>query len=277
MKRLVLLAVIPFAALAATPLFEPVASNTDTVKGWARRHVTYDEITGEFSDTNFPTRAQAVTAKAVAESVPAILQDSIDLLNAELEPVGEALDEHLARPVCMLVAAASPDNAVDRQNLTLVSLSNEITRTESGVHVEAWLFGNTVLTSKPVMKGRVLTNLGASEAWFPATWTDGYGTNGVTVVRDGEDFETYRIEFDIPGEVSTNLTVYLNPWVGIGTPTAPFDYGNRQRRVNGVMCATTNDLSFLGRFYTTNGTEIAEFTPYADRGKFRFAAKEDNE
>ena len=43
------------------------------------------------------------------------------------------------------------------------------------------------------------------------------------------------------------------------------------------MCCTTNDLSFLGTFYTTNGVELTDFTPYADRGLIRFTEKEDEE
>lgn len=254
-----------------------ITSNTAVVKGWVREHLTYDPETECFSREEFPTAAEAEGARIVAESIPGLLDDSTTSLTNALFPLRQRLDEFKERPVVMLAAAANPENAVDRQNLTMVVVSNEVLRAGSNVTVRAWVFGNSVLASDPVVKMRIATDVGRTVSWQPCTWSH-YGdvSHKVDVDLDGDTYESYLLTATVP-DVPTNLPVRIRPWIKIGDPEKGFDYGNRQLRINGVMCCTTNDLSFLGRFYTTNNVELTDFVPYADRGELRFAEKEGEE
>ena len=254
-----------------------VTSNTATVKGWYREHLTFDPAAGRFSRQEFPSSAEAEGARLVAESLPRLLDDSLEALATNLAPVMARLEEQRSRPVVMLASAVEPENAVDRRNLTMVAISNSIERVGTDVTVNAWVYGNDVLASPPIMKARMATDLGRTLTWKDCIWSQ-YGDPSakVELVYDGETYETYGLSFTL-SDVPTNLPVRLRPWVKIGDPARGFDFGNRQLRVNNVLCCTTNDLSFLGTFYTTNNVEITDLVPYADRGEFRFAEPEEDE
>lgn len=254
-----------------------ITSNTAVVKGWVREHLTFDTSAQEFSREEFPSAAEAEGARLVAESLPGILDAATTSLTNAIAPLMARLDGQRARPVVMLAAAANPDNAVDRRNLTMVAVSNEIARVGSNVTVRAWVYGNSVLASDPVVKLRVATDLGRTVAWTDCAWTH-YGDQNYAVdaAVDGETYETYLLTATIPG-VPPDMPVRMRPWVKVGDPAKGFDYGNRQLRVNGVTCCTTNSLAFLGRFYTTNNVEITDLVPYADRGELRFAEAEEEE
>jgi len=254
-----------------------ITSNTAVVKGWTREHLTFDPSAERFSRAEFPSAAEAEGARLVAESMPQLLDDATVAMTSNLVPLVERLDEQRARPVVLLAAAANPENAVDRRNLTMVVVSNEISRVGSNLVVSAWIHGNSVLASAPVVKMRVATDIGKTVSWHPCAWTR-YGDQSaaVDVVVDGEEYETYRLSVTIP-DVPTNMPVRLRPWLKIGSPSERFDFGNRQLRVNGQLCCTTNDLSFLGIFSTTNGVPLDGFIPYADRGELRFAEADNEE
>lgn len=253
-----------------------VTSNTSVVKGWVREHLTYDPAAERFSRAEFPSAAEAEGAFLVADSIPQLLDDATQAMYMDLAPLLARLDEQRARPVVTLFSAVDIENAVERQNLTMCVASNEIERVGSNLVVRAWVYGNEVLSSEPVMRARLVTDLGSTVSWHECEWT-AYGdeSRAVEVERNGGTYETYLLTATIPN-APTNMAIRLRPWVSIGTVRGGFDFGNRQLRVNGQMCCTTNDLSFLGTFYTTNGIPLDGLTPYADRGELRFATEEDN-
>ena len=250
-------------------------SNVVTVKAWARDDIMFDDATGSFSTNSIPSAAESAALEAAADELDELYALSIANLETNLAPVRARIDEARHRPVVTLALASAPENAVDRQNLTMCVLSNEIRRVDGGLACSFWVFGNNVLVSDPVMVASVLTDLGRTTNEVSSVW-DGYGTNGVTVVDGGEEYECYRLDLTIPGEVKDGIDVLVMPWVRIGRRDKGFDFGNRQCRINGVMCLTTNDVSFLGTFMTTNGIDITDlFTPYVDRGLFRLEQKEE--
>ena len=250
-------------------------SNVVTVKAWSRDDVMFDDATGSFSVTNIPNAAESAALEAAAEEIDDLYDLAIASLETNLAPVRSVIEEARLRPVVTLALASAPENAVDRRNLTMCVLSNEIRRVDGGLACSFWMFGNNVLASDPVMVASVVTDLGQTTNEVSTVW-DGYGTNGVTVVDGGEEYECFRLDLTIPGEVKDGLDVLVLPWVRIGRRDNGFDFGNRQCRINGVMCLTTNDVSFLGTFSTTNGIDITDlFTPYVDRGLFRLEQKEE--
>ena len=250
-------------------------SNAVTVKAWSRDDVMFDDSTGSFSATNIPNAAESAALEAAAEEIDDLYDLAIANLETNLAPVRAVIEEARLRPVVTLALASAPENAVDRRNLTMCVLSNEIRRVDGGLACSFWMFGNNVLASDPVMVASVVTDLGQTTNEVSTVW-DGYGTNGVTVVDGGEEYECFRLDLTIPGEVKDGLDVLVMPWVRIGRRDTGFDFGNRQCRINGVMCLTTNDVSFLGTFSTTNGIDITDlFTPYVDRGLFRLEQKEE--
>lgn len=251
-----------------------VTSNVDTVRGWYREHLTYDSAAGRFSKSEFPSAAEAQGAALVAQSIPRILEESLENLASNLAPVAAAIDEWKAKPVVMLASAVEPENAIDRRNLTMVCISNVVERSGSNATVTAWVYGNNVLASPPIVKARLATELGTTVSWLPCTWYRyGDASYKEELSYRGETYETYRLTVQLSG-IPTNLPVRLRPWVKIGDPEKGFDYGNRQLRVNNVLCCTTNDASFLGVFCTTNGVAITNLVPYVDRGELRFAEPE---
>ena len=276
MKRLLIfhssLLILHFAATAAM-----TNSNVATVRAWSRDDIHFNTATGRFSSTNIPTYAEAAALSNAADRIDELFQLSIDAMQTNLAPLQARLAEARLRPVVTVALASAPENAVDRRNLTMCVMSNEITRIEGGIHCRFWIFGNNVLKSDPVMVGRVYTELGGKTNETETLWRD-YGDEekSVTIVDGGEEFECWELTFDIPGEVKDGLDILVLPWIRVGLPESGFNFGNRQCRINGVMCTTTNDCSFLGTFQTTNGVDISElFTPYIDRGLFRFEQKEE--
>ena len=276
MKRLLTCACclsLSFAAFASVTNY----SNTVTVEAWARDDVHFDTETGMFSSTNIPTAAEAAAISNAADRIDELDSLSIDAMNDALAPLRDKLDQARRRPVVTVALASAPENAVDRRNLTMCVMSNEITRIEGGIHCRFWIFGNNVLKSDPIMVGRIYTELGGKTNETETLWKD-YGDEekSVTIVDDGEEYECWELELDIPGEVKDGLDILVLPWVRVGLPESGFNFGNRQCRINGVMCTTTNDCSFLGTFMTTNGVDLSElFTPYIDRGLIRFEQKEE--
>lgn len=263
---------LTFAATAAM-----TNSNSVLVKAWTREDIHFDTETGTFSNTNIPTYAEALAMSNAADRVDELYQLSIDVMQTNLAPLRDRLDEARQRPVVTLALASAPENAVDRQNLTMCVMSNEISRIEGGIHCRFWIFGNNVLKSDPVMVGRVYTELGGKTNETETLWRD-YGDEdkSITIMDGGEEYECWELTLDIPGEVKDGLDILVLPWVRVGLPESGFNFGNRQCRINGVMCTTTNDCSFLGTFQTTNGVDISTlFTPYIDRGLFRFEQKEE--
>ena len=275
MKRLI--AVLIAASAALPTVASPVTnSNAVTVKSWTRDDVHFDTVTGEFSSTNIPSAARAAALDELADAITELYDYALEEMETNMAPLQARLEEARLRPVVTLALAAAPENAVDRRNFTMCVMSNEISRIDGGLHCRFWIFGNNVLRSDPVMVGSVITEMGAKTNELSLVWT-GYGEDAVTIVDGGEEYECFELTMDIPAEVKDGLDILVRPWVRIGRSDTGFDFGNRQCRVNGVMCCTTNDLSFLGTFYTTNGVELTDFTPYADRGLFRFTEKEDEE
>ena len=276
MKRLLSCACclsLSFAAFASVTNY----SNTVTVEAWSRDDVHFDTETGMFSSTNIPTAAEAAAISNAADRIDELYSLSIDAMNDALAPLRDKLDQARRRPVVTVALASAPENAVDRRNLTMCVMSNEITRIEGGIHCRFWIFGNNVLKSDPIMVGRIYTELGGKTNETETLWKD-YGDEekSVTIVDDGEEYECWELELDIPGEVKDGLDILVLPWVRVGLPESGFNFGNRQCRINGVMCTTTNDCSFLGTFMTTNGVDLSElFTPYIDRGLIRFEQKEE--
>ena len=276
MKRLLIfhfsLFILHFAATAAM-----TNSNSVLVKAWTREDIHFDTVTGTFSNTNIPTYAESAALSNAAERIDELYDISIEAIETNLEPLRARLDEARKRPVVTVALASAPENAVDRRNLTMCVMSNEIVRIPGGVHCRFWIFGNNVLKSDPIMVGRIYTELGGKTNETETLWKD-YGDEdkSVTIVDGDEEYECWELELDIPGEVKDGLDILVLPWIRVGLPESGFNFGNRQCRINGVMCTTTNDCSFLGTFQTTNGVDLTElFTPYIDRGHFRFEQKEE--
>ena len=266
-----------FVLLSLSAASAVTNSNVATVKAWSRDDIHFDTATGRFSSTNIPTYAEAAALSNAADRIDELFQLSIYAMETNLTPLLARLAEARQRPVVSVALASAPENAVDRRNLTMCVMSNEITRIEGGVHCRFWIFGNNVLKSDPVMVGRIYTELGGKTNETETLWRD-YGDEGksVTIVDGGEEFECWELTLDIPGEVKDGLDILVLPWVRVGLPESGFNFGNRQCRINGVMCTTTNDCSFLGTFQTTNGVDISElFRSYIDRGLFRFEQKEE--
>ena len=274
MKNLLLYAC---CLLAAAPVLAVENSNSVLVKAWTREDIHFDTVTGEFSSTNIPTYAEAAALSNAADRIDELYDLSIEAMETNLAPLRAKIDQARQRPVVTVALASAPENAVDRRNLTMCVMSNEITRIEGGIHCRFWIFGNNVLKSDPVMVGRIYTELGGKTNETETLWKD-YGDEdkSITIVDGGEEYECWELELDIPGEVKDGLDILVLPWVRVGLPESGFNFGNRQCRINGVMCTTTNDCSFLGTFQTTNGVDLTElFLPYIDRGYFRFEQKEE--
>ena len=273
--------IVALAALAVGPSFgetNDVYSNEAVVKGWKREPVSVDTQTGKFIGCEVPSYAETVAASQLAEELGDLYDSAAECLEDGIEPIRGELDARKERPVVMLVAASSPDNALDRQNLTMCVVSNEIRRINRGFHVDAWVYGNRILTSRPIMEARVTSDFGQNVSWSTAQW-DGYGNEdkAVSVTLETGTYETYRLSFDVMCEVSSNLTIRLRPWVVIGKGDAPFKIGNRTVIVNGEEALTTNSLDFIGTFFTTNGTPLVGMRTFADKGLFKMAVDEGKE
>ena len=273
MKNLLLHA---FSILAVLPVLAVTNSNSVLVKAWTREDIHFDTSTGRFSSTNIPTLAEAAALSNAADRIDKLYL-AIESMETNLAPLRAKLDQARQRPVVTIALASAPENAVDRRNLTMCVMSNEISRIEGGIHCRFWIFGNNVLKSDPIMVGRIYTELGGKTNETETLWKD-YGDEdkSITIVDGGEEYECWELELDIPGEVKDGLDILVLPWVRVGLPESGFNFGNRQCRINGVMCTTTNDCSFLGTFQTTNGVDLTElFLPYIDRGHLRFEQKEE--
>lgn len=274
MKNLLLHA---FSILAVLPVLAVTNSNSVLVKAWTREDIHFDTSTGRFSSTNIPTLAEAAALSNAADRIDKLYDLAIESMETNLAPLRAKLDQARQRPVVTIALASAPENAVDRRNLTMCVMSNEISRIEGGIHCRFWIFGNNVLKSDPIMVGRIYTELGGKTNETETLWKD-YGDEdkSITIVDGGEEYECWELELDIPGEVKDGLDILVLPWVRVGLPESGFNFGNRQCRINGVMCTTTNDCSFLGTFQTTNGVDLTElFLPYIDRGHLRFEQKEE--
>lgn len=256
---------------------DSVTSNTHTVKAWIRDSVHFDTETGAFNRPEIPTLAEADALFLVAANITNLYDEATEAMETNLAPLRARLEVERARPIVSLALSVSQDNALDRRNFTLCVVSNEITLVSTNWHVRGWVFSNNVLKSEPIMDAEVRTTMGETVATYECAWKE-YGTNAVEVVIDGETYETYEMSVDVPTNLVRNINMLVERWVSVGTRDKGFNYGNRQCRINGVMCTTTNDCSFLGRFMTTNGVDLTElFTPYIDRGDFRFAEKQEEE
>ena len=274
MKNLLLHA---FSILAVLPVLAVTNSNSVLVKAWTREDIHFDTSTGRFSSTNIPTLAEAAALSNAADRIDKLYDLAIESMETNLAPLRAKLDQARQRPVVTIALASAPENAVDRRNLTMCVMSNEISRIEGGIHCRFWIFGNNVLKSDPIMVGRIYTELGGKTNETETLWKD-YGDEdkSITIVDGGEEYECWELELDIPGEVKDGLDILVLPWVRVGLPESGFNFGNRQCRINGVMCTTTNDCSFLGTFQTTNRVDLTElFLPYIDRGHLRFEQKEE--
>ena len=274
MKNLLLHA---FSILAVLPVLAVTNSNSVLVKAWTREDIHFDTSTGRFSSTNIPTLAEAAALSNAADRIDKLYDLAIESMETNLAPLRAKLDQARQRPVVTIALASAPENAVDRRNLTMCVMSNEISRIEGGIHCRFWIFGNNVLKSDPIMVGRIYTELGGKTNETETLWKD-YGDEdkSITIVDGGEEYECWELELDIPGEVKDGLDILVLPWARVGLPESGFNFGNRQCRINGVMCTTTNDCSFLGTFQTTNGVDLTElFLPYIDRGHLRFEQKEE--
>ena len=263
--------------LAAAPVLAVENSNSVLVKAWTREDIHFDTVTGEFSSTNIPTYAESAALSNAADRIDELYDLAIESMETNLAPLRAKLDQARQRPVVTIALASAPESAVDRRNLTMCVMSNEISRIEGGIHCRFWIFGNNVLKSDPIMVGRIYTELGGKTNETETLWKD-YGDEdkSITIVDGGEEYECWELELDIPGEVKDGLDILALPWVRVGLPESGFNFGNRQCRINGVMCTTTNDCSFLGTFQTTNGVDLTElFLPYIDRGHLRFEQKEE--
>ena len=171
MKNLLLYACCLFSAatIAAT-----TNSNVVTLKAWTREDVHFDTVTGTFSNTNIPTYAKAAAISNAADRIDDLYDLSIESMEDNLAPLRARIDEARQRPVVTVALASAPENAVDRRNLTMCVMSNEITRISGGIHCRFWIFGNNVLKSDPVMVGRIYTELGGKTNETETLWKD-YG------------------------------------------------------------------------------------------------------
>jgi len=263
--------------LASLPSFADtsVTSNVSTVRAWYREQLTFDDEAGAFSRTDFPSLAEATARHATATNLPSVYDEATASMSNALAETRARISALMDRPVCTLIVCPGPNCALDRQNLTFYVVSNELTRSSGLLHVDYWVFGNSVLRSPPIMEADITTASGTALAGT-FIWDD-YGTNSVSIVRGGETFECYRMSLDIR-TAATNMNVYLNPVVQIARKGQRFNFGNRRMNVNSVETCTTNTLSFLGQFYTTNGVEITGWHPYADNGELFWADNtEENE
>ena len=275
MNKIILLFAIVFGLHLAYA--DSVTSNTHTVKAWIRDNVHFDTETGAFNRPEIPTRAEAEALYLVAENITNLYDEATAAMETNLAPLRARLEVERARPIVSLALSVSQDNALDRRNFTLCVVSNEITLVSTNWHVRGWVFSNNVLKSEPIMDAEVRTTMGETVATYECAWRE-YGTNAVEVVIDGETYETYEMSVDVPTKLVKNVNMLVERWVSIGSRDKGFNFGNRQLRINGELCCTTNDASFLGRFTTTNGVDLTDlFTPYLDRGEFRFAEKQEEE
>ena len=262
---------------ASAACAENVTSNVSRVKAWYNDDVHFDTETGEFSSTNIPGAAKSEAMYRLAADITNLYDAAVIAMETNLTPLRASLAEEKLRPVVSLALSVHPENAVDRQNLTMVVVSNAIAQVGTNYHVSAYVFSNNVLRSDPIVEASVETEFGAQLKTFECEWTD-YGTNAVTVVEGGEEYETYEMHVDIPTNLVRDVNMLVMKWVRIGSREKMFNFGNRQLRTNGQLCFTTNNASFLGRFTTTNGVDLSElFTPYFDRGEFRFAEKQEED
>lgn len=272
--------IIPLFAFAFGILFSLVAetnSNSVLVKAWTRESVHFDTETGEFSSTNIPSAAEAEAMYHLAANITNLYDAAVEAMETNLAPLRARIEVEKQRPVVSLALSVSQDNALDRRNFTLCVISNEIQQVSTNWHVRGWVFSNNILKSEPIIRADVDTAMGETTASFECVWRD-YGKNAVEVVIDGETYETYEMSVDVPTNLVRNINMLVERWVSIGSRDKEFNFGNRRLRINGELCCTTNDASFLGRFTTTNGVDLsALFTPYLDRGLFRFAEKQEEE
>lgn len=254
---------------------ENITSNVSRVKAWYREDIHFDTETGEFSSTNIPAAAKSEAMYRLASDITNLYDVAVEDMETNLAPLRARLDVEKARPVVSLALSISQDNALDRRNLTMCAVSNEITQVGENYHVSAWVFSNNVLRSDPIVEATVETEFGSELQTIECEWTD-YGTNAVTVVIDGEEYETYELHCNVPTNLVNDVNMLVLRWIRIGTREKMFNFGNRQLRINNQLCYTTNNASFLGRFTTTNGVDLSDlFIPYFDRGEFRFADKEE--
>ena len=273
MKKIIPLFTFTFALHLS--LMAETNSNSVLVKAWTRENVHFDTETGEFSSTNIPSAAEAEALYRLAANITNLYDAAVEAMETNLAPLRTRLELEKQRPVVSLALSVSQDNALDRRNFTLCVISNEIQQVSTNWHVRGWVFSNNILKSEPIIRADVNTALGETAASFECVWRD-YGTNAVEVVIDGETYETYEMSVDVPTNLVRNINMLVERWVSIGSRDKEFNFGNRQLRINGELCCTTNDASFLGRFTTTNGVDLSEFfTPYLDRGLFRFAEKQE--
>lgn len=272
--------IITLFAFAFGILFSLMAetnSNSVLVKAWTRESVHFDTETGEFSSTNIPSAAEAEAMYHLAANITNLYDAAVEAMETNLAPLRARLELEKQRPVVSLALSVSQDNALDRRNFTLCVISNEIQQVSTNWHVRGWVFSNNILKSEPIIRADVDTAMGETTASFECVWRD-YGKNAVEVVIDGETYETYEMSVDVPTNLVRNINMLVERWVSIGSRDKEFNFGNRRLRINGELCCTTNDASFLGRFTTTNGVDLsALFTPYLDRGLFRFAEKQEEE
>ena len=275
MKKIIPLFTFTFALHLS--LMAETNSNSVLVKAWTRENVHFDTETGEFSSTNIPSAAEAEALYRLAANITNLYDAAVEAMETNLAPLRARIELEKQRPVVSLALSVSQDNALDRRNFTLCVISNEIQQVSTNWHVRGWVFSNNILKSEPIIRADVNTALGETAASFECVWRE-YGTNAVEVVIDGETYETYEMSVDVPTNLVRNINMLVERWVSIGSRDKEFNFGNRQLRINGELCCTTNDASFLGRFTTTNGVDLsALFTPYLDRGLFRFAEKQEED
>ena len=98
----------------------------------------YVSVTGAFSDTILATFAEATAAEQVAAGLPVIAWHAAEEVAEAAEPIHDALVEQKGRPIVNIFLSVDPDNANDRQNLTMVCLSNESAIVEAGVRFRTW-------------------------------------------------------------------------------------------------------------------------------------------
>jgi len=208
--------------------------------------------------------------RKTSERVKKLVADKAAMTN-NIAPLKARLDAQRERPVATIFMTAGPNAALDRQNLTFVALSNEVKRVSDGLDIHQWVFSSSILRSDPIMECDITTP-GGTAYGGEFVW-DAYGTNAVTIVDHGEEYECYKMTCHIKTS-ATNLNVYVNPWTHIARRGQMFNFGNRKMRINRVYACTTNNLSWCGRFTTTNQVAIP-YVPYADKGRFFWTEKED--
>lgn len=278
MKRI--FAILTALAIVKTALAitNDVTSSQVMVKAWAREPLTIDAVTGEWSDPAFPNYIESVSASAVADRLPELYDVANSSVTTNLQTLLDWIALQRQRPVVMLTGAASLDNALDRHNLTMAIVSNEVRRTLGGVHIDAWVFSNAILASAPIMSAAIVTDLGRTTNWVSGIWTHGYEEgNGVDIEVDGETYETHQYSLDIPVSYTGELVCEVMRWCRIGDPVNGFDVGNRRVRINGKMTLHTNDVSYLYQDMSTSaGADVlTTFQPFVDNGLLKFTYRED--